>query len=1352
MYSTPLTSEKLRFFQLDQAHPGSALVNLPLALALTGALDVDALRWAVQELGRRNPILRSAIMMCDGHAYQVTKNVELSLEVEDYRGLDEEQRDRTIGKRRALEIRRPFDHARAPLIRFFLFRQGPERAVLLLVTTRVVLDEVSFEPLMSELCELYETRATGREPPLESGLRLAKLNSPEAPEEPSISAEQRVAFWRERLSGMPRTLDLPPDRPRPRRINGSANHTSSMLDAGDTRALKELAETQGVALESIALAALELVLARQSGQADFGVTVHGTGRGELSGRNLGMLENPVVVRSDVPAGGTFGELCWRVESSRNEAFAHQDLAFDKLAHSVLGERDLDELPLHQLAFRCKNGSGRVLRLGATEVEPLSSAIRTSTVELGFWIEPRGPVLHVGVDAMAQIYEAETAARLCRAFRHVLASAPRVWSAKLEDVELLSQEDQRAWLDALNQTEASWNQRALVHRLFEQQVDRRPDATALLFEERALTFRELDDRANAIAHALRRRGVGPDVLVGLCLERGPDLVASMLGIHKAGGAYVPLDPDYPRERIAHVLSDSRAKVLVTTDKLAERLDSVPELLLLDLHAEELKRGPRSRLDEPEQPSQLAYVIYTSGSTGKPKGVMVEHQNVTSFFRGMELAIDLDQEGVWLAGTSISFDISVLEILGSLCHGRRVALLGESVLGQVENPRYTIPALVERHGVTHFQCTPSQARVLLLDEAGRRALASLSMLMLGGEALSPDLADELLSLVSGEVVNLYGPTETTVWSCVQRLCAGELVTIGKPIANTSVFILDDRGSLVPPGAPGELYIAGPGVARGYFGRPELTAERFVENRISPEQGPRMYRTGDLVRLSPDGRLNYLGRNDHQVKIRGHRVELGEIESALRKTPGVSDAVVAARGSEADKRLIAYVVSGAGYPGTEGVRARLRSTLPAFMLPGAIVCLPALPLTPNGKVDRNALPEPTESVERLELVAPRNPTEAALCEIWQHALDLPKIGVNEDFFDLGGHSLVAVKISNEVRRLFGARLPLAALFESPTVESLAARLGPLGAKQKTAIVRSFTSIVPIQPRGSQPPLFCVAGLGGNPMNLRHVAAELGEDQPFFGLQMRGVDGQYPPHRDMREMAADFIGDIRSIQPHGPYFLAGYSAGGLAAYEVAQQLVAAREQVALVVLFDTLSPTAPSWSFSERLDAHLQNLRRRGAAHYLADRVVSRARAEAERLARRVRATLATLFPFRFRNDAVWMATEEAAANYKPEPYAGDVLLIQADPALSAGGGIGDRPHHTNGWGSLVQGNFEIVQCGSSHVDIVSEESSPLVAEALRSALRRAFARHSGPERLIELPSSRNASPGPAPRGPKESRREVA
>lgn len=1330
MNSTPLTHEKLRFYRLDQAHPGQALVNLPLAIALHGPLDVEALAWAVRELGRRTPLLRSAIVMCEGQAYQVTTDLELKLEIEDYSTLDEDERARFVAKRRALEARRPFDHERAPLVRFFLFRQTPERAAFSIVTTRVILDEVSFEPLLSELKELYETRTMGREPPRDSGLRLAKLSAADAPTPARASEEQRVAYWRERLAGMPPKLALGPDRPRPAELHGCAHQVSLSLGAPETRALQELADTQGVTLESIALAALELVLARMSGQADFGITVHGSGRDELEAR-VGMLENPVIVRSDVPAGGSFGELCWRVESSRNEAFAYQDLAFDTLAHRVLGEQDLDELPLHQLAFRLRAGPGSLKRLGAAEIESLASTPRVTTVELSFWIERPGSVLHVGVDAMSELYHAETAARLCRAWRYVMANAPLYWSMELEDVELTSASEQRAWAEALNARALSRGSDALVHRLFERAVDATPTRTALSFGDSEVAFRELDERANAIAHALRRRGVGPEVLVGVHLERGPDLVASLLGVLKAGGAYVPLDPSYPRETLSHWLAESHAQVLITTEELATRLGSTPELLLLDRDAHELEQSPVTRLGEPEASQQLAYVIYTSGTTGTPKGVMVEHRNVVSFLEAIASPVGLDRDGVWLAGSSIGFDISVLELLGALCYGQRVVLLG-APLEQATD----VSELVQRHGVTHLQCTPSQVKALLMHEANRRALAKLDVLMLGGEELPQALADELHLLLKGRLLNLYGPTEATVYATCAELRPRELVTIGEPLTNTAVFVVDERGRLAPPGAVGELCLAGPGVARGYFEQPELSRERFVENRFFPAFGPVLYRTGDLVRSAPDGRLVYLGRNDDQVKFKGLRLELRDIEAVLRLVPGVEDAVVTARDTSTDKTLVAYVVPSDDYPGPGRAREQLRDALPAFLLPSSILSVPLLPLLPNGKVDRQALPEPPALGEGLELLGPRNATEAALSDIWQGALGLPRIGVNENFFDLGGQSLAASKIADEVERAFGVRLSASALLEAPTIEALAARLGPTQPEHRTAIVKSFSTVVPIQPRGSRPPVFCVAGPGGTPMNLRPLALALGDDQPFYGLQMRGVDGQYPPHRDLCEMAAEFLRDIRAVQPHGPYFLAGYSTGGLAAYELAQQLRAAGESVGLVVLFDTQSPAAP-WSIVERLDAHLRSLRQRGAVGHLARRARACMRGEVGRLRRRWRARLAPLFPFQFRNDAVWVATEQAASRYRALPYAGDVLLLAGDPEFDASAERSVRPSPTRSWSALVQGRFEVVRLSAGERELIDERACRMVAEALRSALRRALARVTMSERPLELPSSEEASP---------------
>ncbi|HEV8244380.1 MAG TPA: alpha/beta fold hydrolase, partial [Polyangiaceae bacterium] len=683
------------------------------------------------------------------------------------------------------------------------------------------------------------------------------------------------------------------------------------------------------------------------------------------------------------------------------------------------------------------------------------------------------------------------------------------------------------------------------------------------------------------------------------------------------------------------------------------------------------------------------------------------------------------------TSVSFDISVLEILGSLCHGRKLVLLGEA-LGTLEDSRYSIPALIERHAVTHFQCTPSQARMLLRSESGRRALGSLRQLLLGGEALSQDLADELGSLDVADVFNLYGPTETTVWSTTSRVEPGERVNIGRPIANTCLFVLDPSQKPVPLGAVGELYIGGPGVTRGYLNQPELSAERFVPNRLRPALGDRLYRTGDLVRYRADGSILHLGRNDHQVKVRGHRIELGEIESAIGKLRGVTDAVVVARGEAEGQRLVAYVVSNGAFNGDDALRAALRKQLPDFMLPTALVHLDALPLTPNGKVDRSSLPEPPAAQSlALTYAAPSNARESKLCEIWQRALSVPRVGRADDFFALGGHSLLAVKISNEVEKAFALRLPLTTLFECPTVESFAKRLAELEAERAGGQSAHFIALVPIQPRGSLPPFYCVAGLGGNPMNLRHLAQALGSDQPFYGLQLRGVDGRHRPHRRVQAMAEEFLAELRAQQAHGPYYLGGYSFGGLAAYEMAQMLEQQGERIALLVLLDTMNPVLPNWTMRQRFAAHFDNLRQHGPA-YFANRVLARLAAEVARRKRTLRARLANRYQFEFRNDAVWVASEQAMAQYRPAPYDGDVLLVQAEGALAADDGIGLRPHESNGWRDLVRGHLEIVSVSASHIDVVSEQASPLTAQALQRALADARQRSSETDVLESSPSS--------------------
>ncbi len=1298
MHKDQLSQAQHRLWLLDQLQPDKPLLNLALAHRIRGPLDFEALSWAVLEIGHLHDCLRSEVLVHDDQPYQLIKSLELKLAAEDYSPLLPAERQRLVALRLQEEIESPFDHSRAPLIRFFLLREAPEQHVLLIVASQVILDQESLDQVWRELGLVYAARRQDRDLP---SSRRARFLAEGAQRQPAAVREQKspasLDYWHGELQGMPLALDLGADQGRPRLPSFRAARSVLELDPEHDSLLRELCRETGLPPRSVALAALEVVLSRYSGQEDFGIAV--STRSAAAAAELGVLARFLPIRSDIKSGLSFAELVQCVHARHERGRQHDELRAPEL----------------QVSFSCHGTLSKDFAIEGLSLERLPLFGGYSTSELGFCLRLDAEGTELAVDSASDMYRPEAGARLCRSWRSVLAAAVHNPELSLDELPVVAADDARHLLVTLNETRSDWDQRALVHRLFEAQVDRQPEAVALVFEEQSLSFAELDARANRLAQLLTARGVGPDSLVGLCLRRTPEMVVAMLAILKAGGAYVPLDPDYPPDRIEYVLGDSQAKVLISSSDLAARLKAAPACVLIDEDAPSIAQAPSERLQREEHSAQLCYVIYTSGSTGKPKGVMVEHRNATSFFRGMQRAIGLDGHGVWLAATSISFDISVLEILGSLCHGRRIVLLGEAVLGQVADPRYSIPAQIARHGITHFQCTPSQARILLLDEAGRAALASLEQFLVGGEALAQELADELTLLVQGSVVNMYGPTETTVWSTTAVVEHGERVGIGRPIANTCLFVLDARGRLVPPGAVGELYIGGPGVTRGYHARPELTSERFVDNKLRPELGARLYRTGDLVRYAADGSLLYLGRNDHQVKIRGHRIELGEIESAIRKAAGVRDVTVVARGNPADQRLVAYVVTARAFAGDEALRKQLRDSLPDFMQPAAIVHLDALPMTPNGKIDRNALPEVgAADLGPSEYVPPRGDRERKLSEIWEQALGVPRVGRTDSFFDLGGHSLLAVKISNDVEKSFGVRLPLATLFEHPTLETFAERLGKL-CDGDGSVAPPWTTLVPIQPKGSLPPLFCVAGVGGNPMNLFHLAVALGNDQPFWGLQLRGVDGQQLPHRSVEAMAEEMLGDIRTLQPHGPYYLAGYSFGGLAALEMAQRLRDVGESVGLVVLFDTMNPELPAWTWRQRFQGHLANLRERGPG-YFANRVWARARAELIRRRRTFYAQIARFNHFEYRNEAVWVASEKAMACYQPRVYQGDVLLLQADWRLNDfGGGIGVRPHESNGWGELLPA-LQIIEVPTSHEDVVSELASPLAAAALAQALSHA------------------------------------
>ena len=706
----------------------------------------------------------------------------------------------------------------------------------------------------------------------------------------------------------------------------------------------------------------------------------------------------------------------------------------------------------------------------------------------------------------------------------------------------------------NRTEADYPRDVCLHQLLEEQARRNPQAVAVEFGEQSLTYAELDSRANQLARLLGRQGVECETLVGLCVERSLEMVVALLGILKAGAAYVPLDPAYPRDRIQHVLEDAHVPLVVTQAGLVHHLPSTSARVICLDHA-----VPSGLSGEPVPSAaganNLAYVIYTSGSTGKPKGVEVEHRSVVNFLCSMQREPGFTAADALVAVTTLSFDIAGLEIyLPLLCGGRIVIASRETTY---DGRR--LAELIERSKATVMQATPATWRLLF--ESGWRGNRNLRILV-GGEALPAGLAQELVTRC-GPVWNMYGPTETTIWSSIYRVHGGEgrILPIGRPIANTTFYILDPERQPVPVGQEGELYIGGEGLARGYFERPELTSGKFVADPFRGQSDARMYRTGDLARFREDGNVEYVGRLDHQVKIRGFRIEPGEIEAVLDQHPDVvRSVVVATEQGSGEKSLVAYVV-----PRAESVlsAAELREhagkQLPEHMIPAAIVQLAALPLTPNGKVDRKALPAPRagDFPGNRTYVAPRDATERKLARLWEETLGVQPIGVQTSFFDLGGRSLVAARLFTRISRAFGRDLPLATLFRAPTIERLAAEL-----RQATAHP-AYTSLVTIQPLGSRPPIFCVHGGAGSTLFLHRLSREMGPDQPFYGLEPEGLDGRRVHRTTVEQMAEHYLSEIRRVQSRGPYFLGGYCFGGLVAFEMARQLGREGERAALVAMF---------------------------------------------------------------------------------------------------------------------------------------------------------------------------------------------
>ncbi|BBA33066.1 putative linear pentadecapeptide gramicidin synthetase LgrB [Methylocaldum marinum] len=1050
-----------RLWFLDQLEGPSATYTIPGGLELHGPLEVAALRRSLAEIVRRHESLRTTFPTVDGVAVQhIAPSGPVPLPLIDLAALPDADRAAAFERRIADETRRPFDLAHGPLLRASLVRLAPDRHGLLLNLHHIVSDGWSMAVLVRELSTLYAAYALHQPaalPPLP--IQYADYAQWQRTRLSGEVLDRQLRYWQQQLAGAPTLLELPTDHPRPpvQRFHGATRPLA--LDPALTQALRALSRRLGATLFMTLLSAFLTLLARYSRQDDLvvGTPVANRNRRETEGL-IGFFVNTLVLRVDLAGNPAFEEVVARVRQRALDAYAHQEVPFERIVEAVQPERSLSHSPLFQVMFVLQNTPEATLTLPGLTLSPLPLQGVAAKFDLTLVLSDSEAGLHGVWEYSTDLFEAETIDRLGRHFDCLLRGIVADPTQRLSALPLLPDAEAHQLLVAWNATDTDYPKDRCIHQLFEARAETTPDAVAVVFEDQVLTYRALDARANQLAHHLQALGVGPESRIGLCLERAPELVVGLLGVLKAGAAYVPLDPAYPRERLAFMLEDAAVSVLLTQARLRESLPetSVP-VLCLDQAWATMAQRPDSAPVSGVGPENLAYVIYTSGSTGKPKGVMIVHQGLINYLSWCTEAYAVADGNGTPVQSSIGFDATITSIFPALLVGRPVILLPEKQ--EIEG----LSALLQaQRDLSLVKITPAHLDALGPLLSPKALSGQARALILGGEALTmKSLAVWRTYAPETRLINEYGPTETVVGCCVYEVppeaSSSGAVPIGRPIANTQLYVLDERFRPVPIGVPGELHIGGDGVARGYLYRPELTAEKFIPHPFSRVPGARLYRTGDLARWRADGELEFLGRIDHQVKLRGFRIELGEIEAALSQQPGIRDAVVLLReDAPGEKRLVAYCV---GAVDPETLRAALKAQLPDYMVPAAWVTLDALPLTPNGKVDRKALPAPERGATGTPHVPPQGPTEARLAEIWAEVLRLDRVGRHDNFFALGGDSILSIQI---VARATQAGLPLTPrqLFQHQSIAELAAGVGTSPARTaEQGPVQGDAPLTPIQ-----------------------------------------------------------------------------------------------------------------------------------------------------------------------------------------------------------------------------------------------------------------------------------------------------
>ncbi len=1320
----PLSFAQQGIWFVHQLDPRRSAYNVPFTWRLLGPLNAEHLRWSLEQIVHRHEPLRTVFKLEGGlPASRVLPLNHFQLPLLDSRAL-ESPAPGDVESRIAEEVERPFDLERDVLLRALLLRSSPQDHALVLTVHHAAFDGWSLGVLWRELQALYAAASSGAKPFLPAlPVSYSDYAAWQREQATGNHLEPSIRYWRERLSNLAPSQTVA-DRPRPGSPSFRSDSRTFRLGVSLSDRVRRLARQETSTRHLVLLAGFQVLLGRYSGLEDVAVGVPFAGRTvlELEGA-IGCFMNILVMRTDLSDNPTFRELIARVSNTSASDQDHADLPFEKLVEALHPDREFGKNPLFQVVFQYQE-LPRDWDLAALEVIriPCSPPGLPVDVEVRLWEER--DAMEGSIHFSTDLFEVATIERMIDHYLTLLDHATSSPETTIGNLPILSAHEQKLLTVDWNDTAADYPRECTLNELFADRVRLAPQAVAVECGDQRLTYSELDEKASRLAARLVGMGVGPGVKVGIFLDRSTDMLAAVLGIFKAGGAYVPLDTTIPDDRLEFMVRDASVAIIVSTGLLDERLARC-EARLVDPAGDSAgpilqARAPYSRAPRAED---LAYVIYTSGSTGRPKGVLVTHRNVVNLLNAIGPVVGCEPDDTLLAVSSLSFDISALELLLPLSTGGRVVIAESAVVRDGTKLR----ALLERSGATIMQATPSTWKLLLA--SGWHGTRGLKVLC-GGESLSRDLAGQLLERAAA-VWNVYGPTETTIWSSLHRVTSAEQAhLIGRPLANTRMYVQDAAGRAVPVGIPGELLIAGDGVAQGYLARPELTAERFVDDPVYP--GEPAYRTGDHVRWHADGSLEFLGRADNQVKLRGFRIELGEIESLLEEHPAVDQSVVVLRTDESgDGRIAAYwtLRTDAETPSPRLLADHLRSHLPAYMVPSTFIRLAALPMTSSGKVDRRALPplEIMNGRDARHCESPRSSLESKLVEIWSRLLERADIGIHDDFFHLGGHSLLAIRLLWMVEHELNRQISIATLFQHPTVAELAECLEIATVAQTQPVVEQCRD------GSGGPAIVILPSLLGECFEARLLSKLLPPHLPVYGMMLAGNQPYWPGCETLADIAAGFMKALLDAVPSGPWILVGYSFGGRLAFELARQLQAAGRSVSLIVIIDTgIPPTHRSLRvrLTRDLPSILANIPRK-----LAFELGHSPRALARRLSLKLRVLSSPLRLSGRSNGAVSPSLGEqffgvttlpelykqrlelsvrAFREYRPGVYAGRLAVVRcrlrplfhiADPDM--------------GWKQWVDGTVEVRAISGPHSNLFSptriQDLARTIVDLLESPDRR-------------------------------------